>query len=154
MNFAESVDKRSLYFIVLNAIQAMEKVICDNRYEPSSNVFHKREYGKCAVCLAGAVMAKILSVPATRSVGNFTFENGINAALRALSHVRKGQIAAAYSEIGYQFHDNVYPKFKPFDGDFHGRDEAKAFVLELLEFSPVLREFEKRMSILPMWADK
>ncbi len=86
----------TLHELLALAIGDFEKVLADKRYVISMGEWHEPlDNGKCAVCLAGSVLAKSLRLPiredyCERATG------GITAQLDALDALRGGGVEAAW----------------------------------------------------------
>lgn len=70
----------------------------DPRYRVSMNFWHRPDKldepdnNTCAVCLAGAVMAKTLEVPLDRTAAPVDFDFDTHKKLNALDYLRAGQV--------------------------------------------------------------
>lgn len=87
------------------AIKDFESVLKNSRhYEIDFSKWHYPNFdGKCAVCLAGSVMAETLKADILEKLrpGDFPEEE---QALRALDFFRKGYVASAFRELGLPVH--------------------------------------------------
>lgn len=78
-----------LITLALNDLELVEK---DERYEVNMEVYHYPSDGKCLVCLAGAVMAKSLEVPPETNYLSYSEPN--YKQLNALDYFRAGALHA------------------------------------------------------------
>lgn len=84
------------------ALCDLKEVERDPRYAVDMAVWHLSHpiTGRCAVCLAGSVMAKTLGVPPARGVSPAWFFERVRARLEALDAVRTDDLQYALMEIG------------------------------------------------------
>ncbi len=87
-----------LILLALKDLRAVEK---SKKYVVEMGEWHTPDYrdGKCAVCLAGAVMAKTLKVSVHDDM--LPYRMGINDdKLRALDYFREGYVQGAFRYLG------------------------------------------------------
>ena len=89
------------------ALDDLEAVNADPLYEIDMWIWHiprgynheKHTYTYCAVCFAGAVMAKTLNVPYDQSAMNDQFDKDTNNKLVGINSFRSNNVARAVREI-------------------------------------------------------
>ena len=83
------------------AILDLKKVRRSKKYVVDFTEWHQplAARGVCAVCLAGAVMARTLKVPAKTYAGPFSFFAGVRDRLLALNEVRAGFVGSAIRRL-------------------------------------------------------
>ncbi len=79
------------------ALDDLRKVERSKKYVVDMGTYHEPEYDGCHVCLAGAIMAKTLKTPLTRTTGTGFYTEGNK--LRALDYLRTGQTYEAFWEL-------------------------------------------------------
>lgn len=87
----------TLIRIAVEDLKAVEKA--KKRFTVNMGTWHEMEDGKCAVCFAGAVMAKTLKLKDT-SDGHPSSQRGNSPQLNALNYFREGHVQEALSELG------------------------------------------------------
>jgi hypothetical protein len=85
------------------ALDDLEKVERDPRYVLKMTVWHSSlDYdmeSRCAVCLAGSVIAKTLEVPPNKSVLPIDFDEHTKVRLEALDNLRCGYLREAARSV-------------------------------------------------------
>jgi ribosomal protein S27AE len=90
------------------ALEDLEKVENDKRYEVDMNVWVQREQDICYVCFAGAVMAETLDATEEDIFGWGTCtDKDAYSKLLALDRFRTGNIDGAYRELGRHKPDSI-----------------------------------------------
>jgi len=82
------------------ALADLTKVERSKKYEVNMDIYHSGQWGetKCAVCFAGAVMAKSLGTATETTVGPTSFKS--KRQLRALDDLRLGDVTDALGSLG------------------------------------------------------
>jgi hypothetical protein len=96
-----------LLTIALKDLQKVEKLKKDYRIDMWD--YHQASYSSsdtCSVCLAGAVMARTLKTPKTKTVHPEVFGDHNHYALRAIDLFRMGECDTAFEYLG--IHDDLY----------------------------------------------
>lgn len=118
--FLEAVsDSRGVHpaKLIRLALEDLKKVEADPRYEVDMDDWHSggSVTHPCAVCLAGAVMAKTMKLQYDKNLWpEDAALNGTTWALQALDELRRGNVRGGYSVLD-----------RPFPGD--GPEELKIF---------------------------
>lgn len=91
--------------IILMALDDLELVEKDPRYDIDMNYYHyqvQRGKATCAVCFAGAVIAKTLEQPIDKDLvaSDLTNNRAIMKRIYALNAFRMGQVASGLREMG------------------------------------------------------
>ena len=82
------------------ALKDLEACELDPKYQINMNSWHATIDGKCAVCLAGAVMARTLGISPTRDVAPEDLESDLKHRLCALDCLRTGRVQFALHALG------------------------------------------------------
>lgn len=88
--------------LILVALRDLARVERSRKYRVDMNVWHDRDPSDpktCVVCLAGAVMAKTCGVAQHESARPSYFSDRICNRLRALDHLRTGDVFGAVYEL-------------------------------------------------------
>jgi hypothetical protein len=87
----------ALLRIAVADAKAVEK---DKRYRLDMMAWHTPAGAKCSVCMAGATMAKTLTVDIRKDVDPSSLSASTNRRLRAIDYMRTGYFSLAADQIG------------------------------------------------------
>lgn len=98
-------------------------------YFPDAWVFHKPVHGTCRFCIAGAVVARMLSgSPELHLVPNRNFDRTVSRTLLALNAARIGMWERAYLYLGLEAPAGAGELPRPVHCDFTGWKAFDVFV--------------------------
>ena len=145
----------TLHELLAVGIEDMERVLMNPGYAPDGNIFHAKVHRgdreKCAVCLSGAVMAKLIPpyVEAyPEHFGSIRLRNKLSA-LEALRHCSIGSaFMCMYVDIeDYEksMHvcaelENMWPPDGPENKNFHDRKTVRMFLADMRTLQKQLAE--------------
>ena len=89
----------TLHELLSLALDDLEKVIKDDRYNVDMGTWHEPIEGKCSVCLAGAVMAKTIKISEIQDTVPKDLEEEIHLKLYAIDSLRMGQFFTAKKQL-------------------------------------------------------
>lgn len=96
----------TLHELLALALDDFEKVLGDRRYAVDMGAWHERAAGdRCAVCLAGSVIAQSLGVGTNTKLGEVW---PIDGPLDALNLIRTGEIVGAARALRREVTDSHY----------------------------------------------
>ncbi len=83
------------------AIKDLQACRADPKYEIRMICWHVPVYGKCLICLAGAVMAKTLKINPVETIDPDDFGTTTGNRLASLDYFRKGYLHWGLRDLGY-----------------------------------------------------
>lgn len=109
----------------------LDKVLADRKYDIDMNGWHyPTGDGKCAVCLAGAVIAKTFDRLPSADVDPDDFGSDDRMRLFALNHVRVGDVAGALDQMGVGWRPLWSTEVPPHDA-YAGGPLFRSWLLDL-----------------------
>lgn len=81
------------------AVADLERAEADQGYEVNMITWHEPKRRRCAVCMAGAVIAFSLEGDPTEELGPNDFGRETNAKLRAINLARTGELSGALQQM-------------------------------------------------------
>lgn len=122
--------------LIRNAMKDLTIIESDSRYRIDMGRWHKGETHrhKCAVCLAGSVMAARLGTDISHDISHHS-QPKESQALRALDAFRSGKVEFAFRLLGIPAPSNLkeqmfIPEYRNNRDHFHGAMEFLAMELE------------------------
>ena len=90
--------------LILLALKDFGSVERSVHYEVNMDEWHNPfDFGTCAVCMAGAVMARTLNVNPLEKCNPDDFTDGTKNKLIALDHLRTGSVGSAFELLGRRY---------------------------------------------------
>lgn len=96
--------------LIYIALEDLEKIEADPRYIIDMGTWHMPN-GKCAVCAAGAVMAKRLGADPTAHISPSRFDDDTEAKLDAIDLLRCGYLDDAADQLGFALPSTLAPDY-------------------------------------------
>ena len=125
MKFQDAEKLSDLLEIAQTDLKAIEK---DERYTVNMVAWHSAAIGgKCAVCMAGAVMARSLKTPYDISASPFNgyMDVTVSKKLHAINYARSGDVLMALTMLGgNESHYSHYYLERPYIVSYHSNSQA------------------------------
>lgn len=102
--FKEALPSRVIE-IALEDLETVEQMT--QQYEVIMHVYHVPNHGKCAVCMAGCVMANTYNVDSTESWEPHSFPSDIRNRLKAIDKFRMGFVLSGLEQMGFLRKDQI-----------------------------------------------
>jgi len=122
----------ALIRLALTDLRAVERL---PQYKVDMEAWHEPRRGRCRVCLAGAVMARTLNVPADQIRYPFDFPHDIEVQLAALNKFRVGLVRSGCKLLSKDVPAEIpiFLKVPPYPADRSGFWAALLEIAKLLE---------------------
>ena len=117
--------------LILLALKDLRETERLKKYVVDMGIWHEPiDEGKCLVCLAGSVMCRTLKASPDRHLDPEDFGSKNSVKLRALDHLRSGQISQALDSLGLDPPDLIQSEIDitPYEDD---PDDFKADMKQL-----------------------